>query len=215
MIDSARTIAPGATPACRRRIDGAVIVWSTLFTSKEQRSAEKNGANRSPDARQQRCSMPRFRTAYPFTPTSRERIRRNNPMSTKTRTTTAVTHYAVQKKRRAEFLDEWRSHRQTVIRGEDVALEPTARGLRTGVYMGSDGGRPTRCLDALVHEIDPGVTTTIHRHSWDAQLFIVDGEGWTEVDGVRYSWKPWDAIHLPAWSWHRHGNDGDKPARFM
>jgi len=136
-------------------------------------------------------------------------------MSTKTRTTTAVTHYAVQKKRRAEFLDEWRSHRQTVIRGEDVALEPTARGLRTGVYMGSDGGRPTRCLDALVHEIDPGVTTTTHRHSWDAQLFIVDGEGWTEVDGVRYSWKPWDAIHLPAWSWHRHGNDGDKPARFM
>ena len=54
-------------------------------------------------------------------------------------------------------------------------LEPTARGMRTGVYMGWDGDRPTRCLDALVHEIDPGVTTTIHRHSWDAILFIVEG----------------------------------------
>src|SRR5216683_1970002 len=50
MIDSARTIAPGATPACRRRIDGAAIVWSTLFTSKEQRSAEKNAAGFAPDA---------------------------------------------------------------------------------------------------------------------------------------------------------------------
>jgi gentisate 1,2-dioxygenase len=32
---------------------------------------------------------------------------------------------------------------------------------------------------------------------------------------VRYRWKPWDAIHLPAWSWHRHGNEGNKPVRFM
>jgi gentisate 1,2-dioxygenase len=134
-------------------------------------------------------------------------------MSTKTHTVT--THYHIQKKRRAAFIDEWRKYRQTVIRKEDVALVPTARGLRTGVYMGWDGDRPTRCLDALVHEIDPGTVTTIHRHSWDAILFMVEGSGWTEVDGVRYDWKPWDAIHLPAWSWHRHGNDGDRPGRFM
>ena len=53
----------------------------------------------------------------------------------------------------------------------------------------------------------PGVTTTIHRHSWDAILFMVAGSGWTEIDGVRYDWKPWDAIHIPAWAWHRHGNE--------
>ena len=132
-----------------------------------------------------------------------------------TRTKALTTHYHIQKKRRAEFLDEWRNYRQTVIRKDDVTLVPTARGLRTGVYMGWDGDRPTRCLDALVHEIDPGTTTTIHRHSWDAILFMVEGSGWTEVDGVRYDWKPWDAIHLPAWSWHRHGNDGERPGRFM
>jgi len=133
-------------------------------------------------------------------------------MSTKTRTT---THYHVQKKRRAEFIEQWRSYRQTVIRREDVVLQPTARGLRTGVYMGWDGDSPTRCLDALVHEIDAGAVTTIHRHSWDAQLFIVEGSGWSEIDGVRYEWKPWDAIHIPAWAWHRHGNEGTKSARFM
>lgn len=134
-------------------------------------------------------------------------------MPTKTQTTT--THYHIQKRRRAEFLEEWRQYRQTVIRREDVALEPTARGLRSGVYMGRDGDRPTRCLDAHVHEIDPGVATTIHRHSWDAILFMVEGNAWTEVEGVRYEWKPWDAIHIPAWSWHRHGNDSTKPGRFM
>src|SRR5580765_2861233 len=134
-------------------------------------------------------------------------------MPTKTQTTT--THYHIQKKRRKEFIEEWRNYRQSVIRKDDVKLEKTARGLRTGVYMGWDGDRPTRCLDALVHEVDPGVTTTVHRHSWDAILFMVEGSGWTEVDGVRYDWKAWDAIHIPAWSWHRHGNDGAKPGRFM
>ena len=134
-------------------------------------------------------------------------------MSIKTQTTT--THYHIQKKRRAEFIEEWRKYRQNVIREEDVTLQPTPRGLRTGVYMGWDGDRPTRCLDALVHEIDPGASTTIHRHSWDAILFMVHGSGWTEVDGVRYDWKPWDAIHIPAWSWHRHGNDGERAGRFM
>src|SRR5258708_10527263 len=134
-------------------------------------------------------------------------------MSTKTQTTT--THYHIQKKRRAEFIEDWRKHRQSVIREEDVALVPTARGMRTGVYMGWDGDRPTRSLDALVHEVDPRAVTTIHRHSWDAILFMVSGSGWTEVDGVRYAWKPWDAIHIPAWSWHRHGNDRAAPAPFM
>ena len=127
-----------------------------------------------------------------------------------TKTTTAVTHYHIQKKRRAEFIEEWRKNRRSVIRKEDVALKPTARGMRTGVYMGWDGDSPTRCLDALVHEIDAGTLTTIHRHSWDAQLFIVEGSGWSEIDGVRHDWKPWDAIHIPAWSWHRHENRRDQ-----
>src|SRR4030095_10278003 len=106
--------------------------------------------------------------------------------SMSTKTTTAVTHYHIQKKRRAQFIEDWRKHRRTVIRREDVALQQTARGMRTGVYMGWDGDSPTRCLDALVHEIDPGSDTTLHRHSWDAQLFIVEGAGWSEIDGVRY-----------------------------
>ena len=59
-------------------------------------------------------------------------------------TQTTTTHYHIQKKRRAEFLEEWRGYRQTVIRVEDVSLVPTARGLRSGVYMGRDGDRPPR-----------------------------------------------------------------------
>ena len=68
------------------------------------------------------------------------------------RTTTRVTHYHVQKKRRADFIEEWRGHQKTVVRLSDVAMAETAPGVRRGVYVGADGDRPTRTMDALAHE---------------------------------------------------------------
>jgi gentisate 1,2-dioxygenase len=43
-------------------------------------------------------------------------------------------------------------------------------------------------------------------------MFIESGSGWTEVDGQRLDWKPWDTVYLPGWAWHRHGSDADRPA---
>jgi gentisate 1,2-dioxygenase len=131
-----------------------------------------------------------------------------------THTTTKVSHYHVQKKRRADFIEEWRGYQKTVVALEDVTMVETERGTRVGVYVGADGDRPTRSMDALAHEIDPGVVSTIHRHSWDAMVLVVAGHGWTEIDGERIDWGPGDSLHLPAWAWHRSGNDGDVTARY-
>ncbi|MFJ9535991.1 cupin domain-containing protein [Streptomyces sp. NPDC101225] len=132
-----------------------------------------------------------------------------------THTTTEVTHYHVQKRRRAAFIEEWRKTHRTIVALEDVVMHPTERGSRVGVYVGADGDRPTRTMDALAHEIGPGTTTTLHRHSWDAMVFVVAGRGWTEIDGRRVDWGPGDSLHLPAWSWHRSGNDGATSTRCL
>src|ERR1700712_2366469 len=131
------------------------------------------------------------------------------------RTTTETTHYHVQKKRRAAFLDEWRGYQKTVVYADAVKVVPTARRTRIGVYTGVDGDQPTRSMDALVHEIDPGVTSTIHRHSWDAMVFVVAGNGWTEIDGRRIEWGPGDSLHTPGWAWPRSGNASAGTARYM
>lgn len=131
------------------------------------------------------------------------------------RTTTNVTHYHVQKKRRAEFIEEWRGYQKTVVHLDDVTMHDSARGMRRGVYVGMDGDRPTRTMDATAHEIDPGAASTVHRHSWDAMLLCVGGWAWTEIDGERIEWGPGDSLHLPAWAWHRHGNEGTETARFL
>ncbi|MGH8938941.1 MAG: cupin domain-containing protein, partial [Actinomycetes bacterium] len=118
-----------------------------------------------------------------------------------TRTTTNVTHYHVQKGRRAKFIEDWRSNHRDIVAVEDVVMRDTARGSRIGVYCGTDGDRPTRTMDALAHEFEPGSRTTVHRHSWDAMVFVVAGWGWTEIDGERVDWGPGDSLYLPAWAW--------------
>jgi quercetin dioxygenase-like cupin family protein len=132
-------------------------------------------------------------------------------------TQTSVTHYEVQNKRRAAVVEEARRNRPApVIHLADAPLEDNpARRMRRGVYLGADGGRPTKVLDSHVHEIPEQTTSTIHRHSWDAIMFVTDGSGWTEIDGQRIEWRPWDTVYIPRWAWHRHGNLGDKPARFV
>ena len=132
-----------------------------------------------------------------------------------TKTTTKVAHYYVQKQRRAEFIENWRANHRTVVALEDVQMHDTSRRMRRGVYVGADGGRPTRSMDATAHEIDPGAVSTVHRHSWDAMMLCVAGEAWTEIDGERIQWGPGDALHLPAWSWHRHGGATGGPARYL
>src|SRR3954447_12976736 len=133
----------------------------------------------------------------------------------KTTTQTQVTHYEIQKKRRADLLEEWRGYHRTLVKRSDIVmLDSPGTRTRRGVYAGWDGDRPTMNLDATIHEIPPHTTTTIHRHAWDAIAFVESGQGWTEIDGVRVDWKPWDTLHLPSWAWHRHGNDADTAAVF-
>lgn len=131
-------------------------------------------------------------------------------------TETGVTHYEIQKKRRAQLIEDWRKYRTAIVREVDVELEDSpSRRMRRGSYMGADGPRPTKVLDATLHEIPAGTTSTTHRHSWDAIMFVTKGSGWTEIDGQRIHWRPWDTVHLPGWAWHRHGNESDADSRFV
>src|SRR5581483_10738619 len=148
-------------------------------------------------------------------PAARAGRARGSRRAMKTVATTKGTHYEIQEKRRESRLGEWKGYHKTVLTRKDVVMHDVpSRRMRRGVFAGWDGDRPTKNLDATVHEVPAHTTTTIHRHSWDAIQFIESGRGWTEIDGQRVDWKPWDTLHLPSWAWHRHGNEGDTPAVF-
>jgi len=126
------------------------------------------------------------------------------------------SHYFVQRRRRFRFLDEWRRQRRQIARGADVRMARSdIRRAGVGFLCGGDSGIPMRMIDARVIELAPGERTSTHRHSHDAVCFVLDGQGATTIGGQRYAWMRWDALHTPAWSWHRHENTGKAPARLL
>ena len=127
-----------------------------------------------------------------------------------TKTTTKVAHYYVQKQRRAEFIETWRANQRTVVAFEDVEMHDTSRRMRRGVYTRC--GRRTPDPRHGRHRARDRPRCGQHRAPAlvDAMMFCVAGEAWTEIDGQRINWGPGDSLHLPAWSWHRHGNSGER-----
>jgi quercetin dioxygenase-like cupin family protein len=115
--------------------------------------------------------------------------------------TTTPSHYEIQKARRDAFLDDWRQHRQTVVRAGDavpVDLAAGGPGQRALGYMGEAAGRPTRFLDAMRVELDAGTTTDRGARSWDAVHLVLSGTGTAVIGDRRHELRPWDAFHTPA-----------------
>ncbi|MGH1335054.1 MAG: cupin domain-containing protein [Aureispira sp.] len=48
--------------------------------------------------------------------------------------------------------------------------------------------------------------TSQHRHTYETMLYVLEGKGWTEIEGNKIEWKAGDAVYIPSWAWHRHGN---------
>ncbi len=55
-----------------------------------------------------------------------------------------------------------------------------------------------------------------HRHYYETLLFILEGSGYSIIEGERVEWEAGDALHIPPWSWHQHFNtDSDKEVRYL
>ena len=60
--------------------------------------------------------------------------------------------------------------------------------------------------------IMPGEIAPAHRHSQSALRYVIDGAGaYTAVHGEKTNMQPGDFVITPAWTWHDHGNETDKP----
>lgn len=74
----------------------------------------------------------------------------------------------------------------------------------------------TQSLYAGLQLILPGEVAPAHRHTQSALRLVLDGEGaYTAVDGERTTMRRGDFIITPAWTWHDHGNLGDKPVVWL
>lgn len=107
---------------------------------------------------------------------------------------------------------------QVLVRGRDLPQQKTRQGLLR-YYLRRSGETETALKDwvVFVHEIY--THSGKHRHQGGLVIYVLDGMGYTVVDGVRYDWEAGDVILLPVQPGgceHQHFNRSeDRPARWL
>lgn len=78
--------------------------------------------------------------------------------------------------------------------------------VRSAMVASKLTGFKLKTLHSFIGEIAPGGRTGKHRHTSEAIMLCLSGEGYSVIDGKRYDWSEGDAIVMPALTWHQHFN---------
>lgn len=123
----------------------------------------------------------------------------------------------------ANFYDEWldywnaeqeeRARARKFLHEEDLEWVRTKQDYKAALLCSRQNGFITAGAIKLA-EIPQGWNTGKHSHGEEA-MFIVDGEGFSVVDGKRYDWNTGSCLFMPYGSIHQHFNTGDKPVRYF
>ena len=110
--------------------------------------------------------------------------------------------------------DRWKEAR-LITKSEDLEFTTSGRGtMAQVVHPGL--GHVNAHLGCFIRELPPGKPSGEHRHNFEAVLHVLEGVGYTMMDGVRYDWKVGDTMTVPPMAPHQHFNlDPDNRARII
>lgn len=74
---------------------------------------------------------------------------------------------------------------------------------------------PSKCLSMTIGWLDAGQSSNMHRHTYETILYVLEGEGYSTIQGQKVPWKEGDALYIPVWAWHSHANTGTGRARYL
>lgn len=75
-----------------------------------------------------------------------------------------------------------------------------------------NGGPVMPTIGCHLQLLRPGEHTHAHRHTSNTAYHVVEGEGYSIVDGTRLDWGGKDIFVVPTWMFHEHVNTADRPA---
>ena len=61
----------------------------------------------------------------------------------------------------------------------------------------------------------PGEHTKAHRHTTSTVYYVLEGSGYSVIDGCRFDWGKGDFFMVPPWMWHEHANRDGADALFF
>ena len=79
----------------------------------------------------------------------------------------------------------------------------------------TNGFRAKAVAMSTIFEESPHSRSHSHTHT-EAMLYVLEGRGYSLIDGVRHDWQAGDAVHVPPrMTHHGHFNDSDQRARTL
>lgn len=113
----------------------------------------------------------------------------------------------------------WQDIKPMMLRGGDLISPQEAERRVLMLINPSFDMKSARTVGMIFGGIQflmPGEIADSHRHSPNAQRFIIEGEGaYTAVEGERTIMRKGDFVTTPAWKWHDHGNESDQPMAWL
>ena len=100
---------------------------------------------------------------------------------------------------------------------QQVNLEPVeekgAKGVKVRWVISQKDGAPNFAM--RIFEIEAGGFTPYHKHEWEHEVFIKDGQGILVSEEKEFPFKPGDVIFVPSDEVHQFKNTSDKKLEFL
>jgi gentisate 1,2-dioxygenase len=105
------------------------------------------------------------------------------------------------------FVYRWEATRRALERARGYAGSP-CDGVIFEYVDPTTGGPVMPTMSFRCQMLRPREHTTAHRKTASTVYCVLEGEGWTEVEGTRFEWSCNDVFTVPGWLWHEHANAG-------
>lgn len=100
---------------------------------------------------------------------------------------------------------------------KEANLEPVniegAQGVKVRWVISQKDGAPNFAM--RVFELEPEGFTPHHKHDWEHEVFIKDGEGTLISEGKEYQFKTGDVIFVVPNELHQFKNTSDRKLEFL
>lgn len=99
-----------------------------------------------------------------------------------------------------ELRDRQRAHQGKgawLIKGQDLAWERNRQGRMKWYLHPALDDTAIRSLIVFVQEIPPGGRSGVQKTPGGSILYILQGRGYTLLDGVRHDWQAADCVNIP------------------
>jgi mannose-6-phosphate isomerase-like protein (cupin superfamily) len=94
---------------------------------------------------------------------------------------------------------------------EWLGPELTGNPSKLALYLQS----PAKTFELFLQEMPPGTSSDMQRHHHESIHFVIEGDGYSIIEGERVQWSSNDCVYTPPWAWHRHYNDSERTVRML